>query len=87
MVDVVTNHMAYPGCGTCVNYSVFNPFNKQSYFHPFCLIDYNNATSIQVCWEGDNTVALADLRTEDSDVLSMWETWVKQLVANYSSRF
>jgi hypothetical protein len=28
MVDVVTNHMGYAGCGTCVDYSVFNPFNS-----------------------------------------------------------
>lgn len=47
MVDVVTNHMGYAGCGTCVDYSVFNPFNEQSYYHPFCEIDYSNSTSIQ----------------------------------------
>jgi alpha-amylase len=28
MVDVVTNHMGYVGCGTCVDYSVFTPFNS-----------------------------------------------------------
>jgi hypothetical protein len=28
MVDVVTNHMAYLGCGTCVDYSIFTPFNS-----------------------------------------------------------
>jgi hypothetical protein len=32
MVDVVTNHMGYDGCGTCVDYTVdytvFNPFNS-----------------------------------------------------------
>ncbi len=28
MVDVVTNHMGYLGCGTCVDYSVFTPFNE-----------------------------------------------------------
>jgi hypothetical protein len=28
MVDIVTNHMGYAGCGTCVDYSVFNPFNS-----------------------------------------------------------
>lgn len=28
MVDVVTNHMGYLGCGNCVDYSVFNPFNE-----------------------------------------------------------
>jgi hypothetical protein len=32
MVDVVTNHMAYDGCGTCVDYSIFVPFNEVS--HP-----------------------------------------------------
>ncbi|KAI9742872.1 MAG: hypothetical protein M1818_003601 [Claussenomyces sp. TS43310] len=57
---------------------------KDSYFHPFCLIDYNNATSIVDCWEGDNTVALADLRTEDSTILSIFESWVTELVANYT---
>lgn len=84
MVDVVTNHMGYLGCGTCVDYSDFNPFNSESYFHPFCLIDYNNDTSIQVCWEGDNTVSLPDMRTEDTDVLNIWESWITSLVSNYS---
>jgi alpha-amylase len=28
MVDIVTNHMGYLGCGTCVDYSVFTPFNS-----------------------------------------------------------
>ena len=28
MVDVVTNHMGYLGCGACVNYSVFTPFDS-----------------------------------------------------------
>lgn len=48
MVDVVTNHMGYAGCGDCVDYSVFNPFDKKSYYHPFCLIDYNNQTSMEL---------------------------------------
>ncbi|KAG0647877.1 Taka-amylase A [Hyphodiscus hymeniophilus] len=84
MVDVVTNHMGYLGCQTCVNYGVFTPFNSESYYHPPCDIDYSNATSVQVCWEGDNTVSLPDLRTEDSDVLSTWESWIKSLVSTYN---
>jgi len=32
MVDIVTNHMAYLGCGNCVDYSKFNPFNQVSYY-------------------------------------------------------
>jgi hypothetical protein len=33
MVDVVTNDMGYAGCGTCVDYSVFNPFNSVRISH------------------------------------------------------
>ena len=33
MVDVVTNHMAYKGCGSCVDYSLFNPFSSVGHFH------------------------------------------------------
>jgi alpha-amylase len=28
MVDIVTNHMAYMGCGSCVDYSRFKPFSS-----------------------------------------------------------
>jgi hypothetical protein len=28
MVDIVTNHMGYLGCGSCVQYNIFNPFNS-----------------------------------------------------------
>lgn len=84
MLDVVTNHFAYKGCGNCVDYSIFNPFNSASYFHPFCLIDYNNQTSIEQCWEGDNTVSLPDLRTENSNVRTIWNNWIAQIVSTYS---
>ncbi|KEQ76988.1 putative alpha-amylase [Aureobasidium namibiae CBS 147.97] len=84
MVDVVTNHMGYAGCGDCVDYSIFNPFDKESYYHPFCLIDYNNQTSMETCWEGDNTVSLPDLRVEDTSIQDTWATWIEQLVSNYT---
>lgn len=93
MVDVVVNHMAYYcgpaldgscGPGNTVDYSSFTPFNSQSYFHPFCEINYNNKTSILDCWEGDEIVPLADLRTEDSDVQSLFNSWITNLVKQYS---
>ena len=101
MVDVVTNHMGYLGCRSCVDYSVFDPFNlvslalpihenkptnedKQSDYHSPCAIDYNDANSILVCWEGSDTVSLPDLKTEDSGVLDTWNTWITQTVAKYS---
>ena len=33
MLDVVTNHMAYKGCGDCVDYSKFNPFSSVRPIH------------------------------------------------------
>lgn len=87
MLDVVTNHFAFNGPGANVDYSIFNPFNSQSYFHSFQLCDYDNEstniTAIQVCWEGDNTVSLPDLRTEDEDVYSVWNTWIEGIVSTY----
>jgi len=86
MVDVVTNHMGYNGCGNCVDYGRLKPFDSRSYFHDFCMIDYNNedSPSIQVCWEGDDTVSLPDLRTEDSNVRAIWKDWITQLISKYS---
>jgi alpha-amylase len=85
MVDVVTNHMGYNGCGDCVDYSRLNPFNRKSYFHDFCEIDYSNenAPSLQVCWEGDNTVSLPDLRTESNAVRAIWKDWITQIISKY----
>ena len=50
MADVVTNHMAYKGCGDCVDYSTFDVFNSKDFFHPFCLIsNYDDPTNTQTC--------------------------------------
>ncbi|KAK3362804.1 glycoside hydrolase superfamily [Lasiosphaeria hispida] len=84
MVDVVTNHMAYRGCGTCVDYSVLKPFSSASYYHPFCFIDYNIQSSIETCWQGSNTVSLPDLRTENDDVRRIWNQWISSMVSKYS---
>lgn len=83
MLDVVTNHFAFDGPGADVDYSIFVPFNSESYFHSFCLIDYDSTTSIQDCWEGDNIVSLPDLRTEDEDVYSVWYSWIADTVSTY----
>lgn len=34
---------------------------------------------------GDNIVALADLRTESSDVSNTFNSWINNLVSTYSS--
>lgn len=85
MVDIVTNHMGYNGGPSTVQYDAFHPFNNQSYYHPYCAVDYSNLTSIEQCWTGDATVALPDLRTEDANVQAMWNSWVSSFVKNYTS--
>lgn len=84
MVDIVTNHMAYNGAPAKVKYTTLNPFNDVSYYHPHCQLDYSNHTSTQNCWMGDTTVSLPDLKTEDTAVQNGFNTWIAQLVANYS---
>ncbi|SMR55084.1 unnamed protein product [Zymoseptoria tritici ST99CH_1E4] len=85
MVDVAPNHMASISTRANVDYSKLSPFNDKSYYHtPPCGIDYNNVTSIRKCWIGSDTVSLPDLRTEDARVQNLWNTWVSQLVSNYS---
>ncbi|KAF2768834.1 alpha-amylase [Teratosphaeria nubilosa] len=84
MVDVVTNHMAYNIDPSAVHYSDFNPFNSSEYYHPYCAIDYSNTISEQQCWMGDEVVSLPDLRTEDSDVQDGFDSWISELVSNYS---
>jgi hypothetical protein len=86
MVDIVVNHNGWNGNASSVDYSVFRPFNNAKYFHNYCKIDYGNETSIEDCWLGDSNVELADLRTESAAVAQGYQTWIKQLVANYSSK-
>ncbi|KAK8044272.1 alpha-amylase [Apiospora rasikravindrae] len=84
MVDVVTNHMGYNGCGDCVDYSLLKPFDNSGYYHPFCEINYDDDNSVRTCWEGDNQVSLPDLKTEDSGIRDTFSDWIKDLVAKYS---
>ena len=49
MVDVVANHFGANGPATAIDYTQFNPFNNESYFHPICFItDYNNQTEAEI---------------------------------------
>ncbi|KAK4161957.1 family 13 putative glycoside hydrolase [Cladorrhinum sp. PSN259] len=83
MVDIVTNHMAYMGCASCVDYSGLNPFSSSSYYHSPCWINYNSQTSVEQCWQGSDVVSLPDLRTEDSNVRRIWNEWVSSIVSTY----
>lgn len=92
MVDVVINNVAMKmpdgevmSSKTVVDYTQFDPFNKADYYHPWCNIsDWNNFKMAQDCWFSSSVVALPDLDTESPQVQTMVNTWVKELVSNYS---
>lgn len=89
MVDVVINDMGFATHGedpaTRIDYSIFHPFNDQRYYHPWCNItDFDNDTEAQICWLGDDQVALPDLDTESQEVSNMINDWVVGLISNYS---
>lgn len=88
MVDVVVNNMAQAFDNVIppkIDYSKFNPFNDEKYFHPYCNVtQWENATNYQNCWLYPFGVALPDLDTESPAVVKELSSWVKGLVANYS---
>lgn len=88
LVDVVVNNMAQAFDNTYpppVDYTKFDPFNSKDYFHSYCNVtEWANQTNYQECWLYPLGVALADLKTESDSVASMFGTWIKELVSNYS---
>ncbi|PVI02428.1 glycoside hydrolase family 13 protein [Periconia macrospinosa] len=85
MVDIVTNHNGWNGSADSVDYTRFRPFNDRKYYHDYCAIaDYTDQVQVENCWLGDTTVPLPDLNTEDQNVRTMYGTWIKQLISNYS---
>ncbi|OKO97278.1 Alpha-amylase A type-3 [Penicillium subrubescens] len=84
--DIVVGDMAWAGNASTIDYSTFNPFSDQKYFHDYKLLseDPSNDTCVLDCWLGDKTISLPDLRNEDHEVQQILGSWVSQLVSNYS---
>jgi alpha-amylase len=49
MLDIVVGDMAWAGNASTIDYSTFNPFNDQKYFHDYKLLseDPNNTTCVE----------------------------------------
>ncbi|PYH31479.1 alpha-amylase [Aspergillus neoniger CBS 115656] len=86
MLDIVVGDMAWAGNSSTVDYSTFNPFDDEKYFHNFKLLssDPTNETCVLDCWMGDTVVSLPDLRNEDEQVQNILGSWISELVSNYS---
>lgn len=76
MIDVVANHM---GQGAIAN-NLPSPLNQVGSYHAACDIDYTNQTSVENC----RIANLPDVNTQSSDIRSLYNTWIKWLVTEYS---
>ena len=47
-------------------------------------MDWSNITSEQNCWLGDLNVTLPDVNTQDPDVVSAYQSWIKSLVSEFN---
>ncbi|KAF8583476.1 glycoside hydrolase family 13 protein [Ramaria rubella] len=84
LLDVVINHVATSSLPT--PFTAYTPFNQPAEFHRFCFItDYSNQTDVEQCSLGDTNVALADLNTEDPDVVNGMYSWIKETVQKYGA--
>jgi alpha-amylase len=85
MLDVVPNHMGYPGCADKVDYSTLHPFNNPDHYHTYCpIVDYQNQTEVEECWIGDCQMEMPDIKTDNTDVANEMNKWIKTLVSEYS---
>ncbi|KAJ1559596.1 hypothetical protein HK405_010023 [Cladochytrium tenue] len=83
MVDVVINHTGASNQtkeAPTGNITEHVPFGDPKYYHPFCMIDYTNQTSVEQCRLGNSEEeSLPDLNTED--------TFVAQTLINFIANF
>lgn len=53
------------------------------YWASSCFSDISPQTQLDDCWTGSTNPPLPDLRTENSDVADVWNSWVSDSVAVY----
>lgn len=70
-----------------IDYSSITTFPSANYYHPYHFIqstDYTeNQLGVEQGWLGDDKVPLADLDTENPDVVNMMNTWIANLTEAY----
>ena len=88
MVDIVVNNV--PALSVQTSQSTQALQSDGSYltnpnqFHSQCWIDYNNQTSVENCWLGDNNLPLMDVNTEDQGVVGLLQKWIQNFVSTYN---
>jgi alpha-amylase len=82
MMDIVVNHMAFDGKPDEIEYQIFQPFNDEKYYHPYCAAKYDDhdLTNSEMCWMGSLNVPLADLDTGDPVVQQLFAMWIRTMI-------
>ncbi|UNI22321.1 Alpha-amylase [Purpureocillium takamizusanense] len=75
MVDVVANHMGKANLAD----NKPTPLDQASSYHPDCVIDYSNQTSIENCRIG----GLPDVDTQDPAIRKLYQSWVRWLISEF----
>ncbi|KAF2709021.1 carbohydrate-binding module family 20 protein [Pleomassaria siparia CBS 279.74] len=76
MVDVVANHVGFAS----ISDNLPAPLNQESSYHAKCDIDYDNQTSVEQC----RIAGLPDVNTSKAEIRTLYQTWIKWLVNEYS---
>ena len=76
MVDVVANHMGQ----AAISDDRPEPLNQASSYHTACDINYSDQNSVENC----RIANLPDVNTQNSTIRSLYQTWIKWLVDEYS---
>ena len=84
MVDIVVNHNGWSGRPKSVDYSVFNPFNNESYYHPYCAIDFDDMSNtvsgppVFAPWNllsgtlANGILMIANIESDESRAVLVW---------------
>jgi len=81
MVDVVVNDVMSTSITPDLSGYLFK---EPDQYHPFCWVNYSSTVSEEECWLGDKNVPLPDLNTENPTVVAGFQSWVSNLVQEYS---
>ncbi|KAK4686429.1 hypothetical protein P7C73_g3699, partial [Tremellales sp. Uapishka_1] len=88
MVDIVINNVPSLSVNTSTSTAALvadgSRWTDPAEFHEFCWIDYENQTSVEYCWLGDNNLPLMDVNTENPTVISTLNTWIGNLTETYA---
>jgi alpha-amylase len=81
MVDVVVNDVMSTSITPDLSGYLFT---EPDQYHPFCWVNFSSTVSEEECWLGDQNVPLPDLNTENPTVVAGFQSWVSNLVQEYS---